>query len=179
MSKIIQFSEVNPISKRNTEIIKKEIYKVIKKKNFILGEDVRIFEKNFAKISKNNFAIGCGSGTDALLLSLMSLNLKKTDEIIVPAMTYISTGLSVILNNNKLVLADIDSNTGLLDINKLKTKITKKTKVVIPVNLYGQKVNLQKLRKIVGRKIHIIEDSAQSHFAFNDNNKKISKDRIA
>ena len=96
----------------------------------------------------------------------MSLNLKKEDEVIVPAMTYISTGLSVILNNNKLILADIDSDTGLISLNDVSRKISKKTKAVIPVNLYGQKVNLKKLREIVGGKIFIIEDAAQSHLSF-------------
>ena len=166
MNKIINFSEVNPLTLKENKFIKSEVNKIINKKNFILGNEVSVFEKNFAKLSKVKFAVGCGSGTDALILSLMCLNLKKDDEVIVPGMTYISTGLSVILNNNKLVLADIDPDTGLISIDKVKEKITKKTKVIIPVNLYGQKVDLGKLRKVVGKKINIIEDSAQSHFAF-------------
>ena len=172
MKKIINFSEVNPISKKENKTIKSEINKIINKKNFILGSEVLTFEKNFAKLSKVKFAVGCGSGTDALILSLMCLNLKKNDEVIVPGMTYISTGLSVILNNNKLILADIDPETGLISIDKLKEKITKKTKVIIPVNLYGQKVDLNKLKKIAGKNIKIIEDSAQSHFAFSNSDKK-------
>ena len=172
MKKIINFSEVNPITQKENKIIKSEINNIINKKNFILGNEVATFEKNFAKLSKVKFAVGCASGTDALILSLMCLNLKKDDEVIVPGMTYISTGLSVILNNNKLILADIDPETGLISINKLKEKITKKTKVIIPVNLYGQKVDLKKLRIIAGKKIKIIEDSAQSHFAFSNNKKK-------
>jgi len=109
----------------------------------------------------------------------MSLNLKKNDEVIVPGMTYISTGLAVILNNNKLILSDIDLETGLIDINKVKEKITSKTKAIIPVNLYGQKVNIKKLRKIIGKRIHIIEDSAQSHFAFDHNANKITSTNIS
>ena len=109
----------------------------------------------------------------------MSLDLNSTDEVIVPGLTYISTGLSVILNNNKLVLTDIDDKTGLIDIGKIKRKITKKTKAIIPVNLYGQKVDLKKLRKVVGGKIFIIEDSAQSHFAFYGNNKKVMPHKYA
>jgi len=72
------------------------------------------------------------------------------------------------------VLVDIDNETGLIAIDKIKKKITKKTKAIIPVNLYGQKVDLKKLRKVVGNKISIIEDSAQSHFAFNENTNKIT-----
>lgn len=179
MIKKIDFTDVNPLSKKNISNINKHILKVIKKKNFILGDEVNEFEKSFCKISKSKFSVSCGSGTDALILTLMSLNLNSQDEIIVPGLTYISTGLSVILNNNKLVLADIDNNTGLIDINNIKKKITKKTKAIIPVNLYGQKVNLKELRRVVGKKIFIIEDSAQSHLAFNENDKKITANKFA
>jgi len=166
MVKVINFSEVNPISNKQNLIIKNQIFSTIKKKDFILGKSVYEFEKDFSKLSKIKYSVGCASGTDALILSLMSLNLKKEDEIIVPGMSYISTGLSVILNNNRLVFADIDNRTGLISIEKVARKLNKNTKVIIPVNLYGQKVNLKKLRKVVGKKITIIEDSAQSIFAY-------------
>ena len=178
MIKKINFSDVNPITSRQTLLIKKEIIKLINKKDFILGSAVLDFEKNFSKMSRTNFSVGCASGTDALILALMSLNLQKEDEVIVPGLTYISTGLSVLLNNNKLVFADIDNSSGLISIESVKKKITSKTKAVIPVNLYGQKVNLEKLRKAVGKNIYIIEDSAQSHFAFTKNNKKVTSDTI-
>ena len=165
MTKIINFTNVDPIDNKDISIIKNEIFKVIKKKDFILGNSVKNFESNFAKLSQIKYSVGCASGTDALILALKSLNLKKKDEIIVPAMTYISTGLSVLLNNNKLVYADIEKDTGLISVESILKNITKNTKVIIPVNLYGQKFNLKKLREIVSKKISIIEDSAQSHFA--------------
>jgi len=179
MKNLINFTNINPISIKEISNIKKDISDVINKKNFILGKEVKIFEKIFCKISKSKFGVGCASGTDALILALKSFNLKKDDEIIVPGLTYISTGLSVILNNNKLVLADIDEDTGLILIDKINEKITKKTKAIIPVNLYGQRVDLQKLRRVIGKKIFIIEDSAQSHFAFEGNAKKIKKNKYA
>ena len=163
---MIKFSEVNPISKRLESKINKSIHKVIKKRDFILGDNVKKFEIKFSSYSKAKYSIGCATGTDALLLALMSLNLKENDEVIVPGMTYISTGLSVILNNNKLIFADIDNKTGLISIDQVKKKINKRTKVVIPVNLYGQKVDLKRLRMAIGKKIFVIEDSAQSHLAF-------------
>ena len=166
MIKKINFTHVNPITSKEIFLIKKEISKIINKKNFILGEEVRKFENNFSKLSKIKYSVGCASGTDALILALKSLELKSSDEVIVPAMTYISTGLSVLTNNNKLVYADINNDTGLISIDDIIKKITKKTKVIIPVNLYGQKVDLKKLRSRIGSKIFIVEDSAQSHFAF-------------
>ena len=179
MSKIIKFTEVNPIEKFEVKQIKKDISKTIDKGDFILGDSVKSFEKDFSNISKVRYAVGCGSGTDALILALMSLKLKEDDEIIVPGMTYISTGLSVILNNNKLVLVDIDQDTGLISMEQIKKKITKKTKAIIPVNLYGQRIDLKKLRKIVGKKIFIIEDSAQSILAFKDNDKKLFQNNLS
>ena len=184
MIKKINFTDVNPLNSKENAIIKKDIFNTISKKNFILGEDVNKFENNFSKLSKIKYSVGCGSGTDALILALKSLNIRNSDEVIVPAMTYISTGLSVLLNNKKLVYADIDNNTGLISIDNVMKKITKKTKVIIPVNLYGQKVDLKKLRKKIGKKIFIVEDSAQSHFAFScyncsikNNNKCCQKER--
>ena len=79
MTKIINFSEVNPISKVDNNVIKKEIFSVIKKKDFILGNSVKIFEKEFSKISKIKYSVGCASGTDALILSLMSLKIGFLD----------------------------------------------------------------------------------------------------
>jgi|TARA_Y100000310_G_scaffold279188_1_gene298167 dTDP-4-amino-4,6-dideoxygalactose transaminase len=166
MIKTINFTEINPISNKQIKLIKKGISSTIKKKDFILGSSVQKFENEFSMISGIKYCVSCASGTDALTLALMSLNLQKNDEVIVPGFTYISTGLSVLFNNNKLICADIDKQTGLISFDDVIAKMTKKTKVIIPVNLYGQKVDLKKLREIVGNKIYLIEDSAQSHFAY-------------
>ena len=72
---------------------------------------------------------------------------KKKHEVIIPGMSYISTGLCAALNNNKIIFADIDDDTGLISFESIKKNISKNTKVVIPVNLYGQKVDIKLLRK--------------------------------
>ena len=164
MNKIF-FTNVNPFNYKIQKEINKSILNTIKNKDFILGKNVKKFEKKFSKLSNSKYAIGCATGTDALLLALKSLNLKKDHEVIIPGMSYISTGLCVALNNNKIIFADIDDKTGLISLESLKKKLTRKPKVVIPVNLYGQKVNIKQIRKIVGTRVFIIEDSAQSHFA--------------
>ena len=177
MTKSINFTNVNPVNSKDNSSIRNEIKKIINNNDFILGRVVKKFEDNFSKLSQINYSVGCASGTDALILSLKSLNLKKHHEVIVPAMTYISTGLSVLLNNNKLVYADIENDTGLISIDSITRNITKNTRAVIPVNLYGQKIDLKKLRNSISKKIFIIEDSAQSHFAyscFSCGNKKIN-----
>jgi len=165
MIKKINFTDVNPFNNKIQIAINKSILNTIKNKDFILGKNVKKFEKKFSKLSNSKYSIGCATGTDALLLALKSLNLKKYHEVIIPGMSYISTGLCVSLNNNKIIFADIDEKTGLISFKSIKKKLSKNTKVVIPVNLYGQKVNIRLLREIVGKKVFIIEDSAQSHFS--------------
>ena len=166
MTKTIEFTDVNPIANKDIFLIRNEIIKIINNNDFILGQTVKKFEDNFSKLSQIRYSVGCASGTDALILALKSLNLKKHHEVIVPAMTYISSGLSVLLNSNKLIYADIENDTGLISIESIIKNITKNTRVIIPVNLYGQKIDLKKLRNSISKKISIIEDSAQSHFAY-------------
>ena len=161
----MKFAEVNPFSGKIQKKINKSIIETIKKKDFILGKKVKKFENEFSKLVNTKYAVGCGTGTDALLLALKSLNLKEKHEVIIPGISYISTGLCAALNNNKIIFADIDGDTGLISFESIKKKISKNTRVVIPVNLYGQKVDIRLLRKLVGKKIFIIEDSAQSHFS--------------
>ena len=91
-------------------------------------------------------------------------------------MTWISTVLSIINNNLKPVLVDVDRNNSLISLNEIKKKINKKTKVILPVNLYGGVVNIKQVKKIIGkRKIFIIEDSAQAHGAKDDFGNNIGK----
>ena len=161
----MKFTEVNPFNNKIQKDINKSILNTVKKKDFILGKNVKKFEEKFSRLSNSKYAVGCANGTDALLLALKSLNLKKKHEVIIPGMSYISTGLCASLNNNKIIFADIDDETGLISFESIKKKLSKNTKVIIPVNLYGQKVNIKLLRKIVGKRVFIIEDSAQSHFS--------------
>ena len=127
----MKFTEVNPFNSKIQNNINKSILKTIKRRDFILGKNVKEFEKKFSKLSNSKYGVGCASGTDALLLSLRSLNLKKKDEVIVPGMSYISTGLCASLNNNKIVFADIDNKTGLISFESVRLKLSKNTKVII------------------------------------------------
>ena len=161
----MKFTEVNPFNNKIQKDINKSILNTVKKKDFILGKNVKKFEEKFSKLSNSKYAVGCANGTDALLLALKSLNLKKKHEVIIPGMSYISTGICASLNNNKIIFADIDDETGLISFESIKKNISKNTKVVIPVNLYGQKVDIKLLREVVGKRVFIIEDSAQSHFS--------------
>ena len=162
----MKFTDVNPFSKNEQSKINKSLLSTVKKGDFILGKNVEKFEKKFSKLANVKYSVGCATGTDALILSIKALGLKKKHEVIIPGMSYISTGLSLALNKTKICFADIDPDTGLISLDSIKNKINKNTKAIIPVNLYGQKVDIKKLRSIVGKSVFIIEDSAQSHFAF-------------
>ena len=96
---MIKFLDIYNQDKKLHKLIIKDIYKLFKKGDFILGNDVLNFEKKFAKFCQSNYAISCANGTDALYLALRSLNLPSGSEVIVPAMTWISTISAIILNN--------------------------------------------------------------------------------
>lgn len=172
MSKIEFFNIFNQDKVIHNKIIKK-ISNTIKNNNFILTEDVNKFEKNYSKYCNAKFCVGLANGTDALFLSLKSLNLKKNDEVIIPAMTWKSTLTSVLGNNLKPVLVDINENNSNIDLEDLKKKVTNKTKAIIVVHLYGNPGQIFKIRKIIkGKKIKIIEDAAQAHGAIETSTKK-------
>jgi len=153
--------------------INNEINNVLNSCNYINGSQVNTFENNFASYIGKKYCIGVNSGTDALEIALSSLNLDKDSEVIIQGNTYIATCYSVINNNLKLVLCDVDKKTHMIDLDDLESKITKKTKVIIVVHLYGFSVNMEKLLEICEKyNIILIEDCAQSHGA-TFNNKKL------
>ena len=149
--------------------LKKEIlFKVDKnlsKGDIFFGNELINFEKNFIKKYKSNYGIAVGSGTDALLISLKALNLKKGDEVITAANTAIPT-ISAIINSGAIPrLVDVGEDY-LIDPLKIEKAINKKTKVIIPVHLYGQACDMDKIKKISNKyKLIIIEDCAQAQGA--------------
>ena len=146
--------------------IDRAIFKVIKSQRFVLGPETEMFEKKFANFCGKKYALGLGSGTEALYLALMAIGLKRGDEVIVPAFTFGATAEAVSFLGGSLKFCDIDSKTGLIDTRDLKRKISKKTKFVIPVHLYGQLAPIDKISKIIQKKgIKILEDAAQAHGA--------------
>ncbi len=157
--------------KKNYESIQNEVNEefnnLFKKCDFILGEKVKIFENNFANYIGVKHFVGCANGTDALEIAVKALDLKEDDEIIVQGNTYIATCLGVLNNNIKLILCDINPNTFMIDIDKLKRKITNKTKAVIIVHLYGLVPEMDIIKDICQtNNLYLIEDCAQAHGAY-------------
>lgn len=146
--------------------INEKITQVISRGDFTLGEELRLFEEEFAQYCNGKYAIGVGSGTDALLFSLLACGIKPGDEVITAANTFVATIEAISFAGAKPVLVDINPNNYNLDLNNLERAINKKTKAVLPVHLYGQAVNMDRLVQIAKfYHLCVIEDACQAHGA--------------
>lgn len=133
---------------------------------YILGNNVKKFEENFSYFNNSKYTIGVASGLDALILSLKAFDFGKDSEIIVPSNTYIATILSVLHNGFKPVLIEPDLNTYNIDPSKIEAKVTKKTKAIMVVHLYGQPCDMKPIVELaIKYNLKIIEDCAQAHGA--------------
>jgi dTDP-4-amino-4,6-dideoxygalactose transaminase len=150
--------------------IKSEIDNAIKQciddTNFIKGKAVTVFERSFADYLGVNCCVGCGNGTDALEIILAALNIGPGDEVLVPALTWISTAEAVTNVGAEPVFIDIDLNTYSIDYTKIPEKLTNRTKAIIPVHLYGCPADMNDIKKIAEKHgLFVIEDCAQAHGA--------------
>lgn len=151
------------------------ISKVVDAQNFIMGEDIKVLENSIAAYCSGKFAVGVSSGTDALLLSLKAVGLKEGDEVITVPFTFIATAGAIYNAGGKPVFCDIDPKTYNMDPKKLAEKITKKTKVIMPVHLYGQCAEMDEIMKIAkSHNLKVIEDTAQAIGATYKNHKAAS-----
>ena len=139
------------------------LIQTLKEGNFILGKRLKVLEGKIAKLVGTKFAVGLNSGTDALFLSLKALGIGRGDEVITTPFSFISTAEVIANCGAKPVFADIEPETYNIDANKIKKAITKKTKAILPVHLYGQMADMKKMTQIAKRKsLFTIEDAAQA-----------------
>jgi len=138
--------------------------KVFEKGDYILGEQAHIFEGAFSKYCEVQYGVGVNSGTDVLHLALMALDIQEGDEVIVPTHTFIATALCVSFCRAKPVFVDIEPDTYNIDPKAFQAAITKRTKAVIPVHIYGQPANMDEIVAIARKHgIKVVEDAAQAH----------------
>ena len=144
----------------------KEMFtEAIKYSKFIGGKEISVFEKNFAKKMKSKYCVSVANGTDALIISLKCLGIKSGDEVITSAHSWVSTAGAIVAVGARPVFVDTDKYFT-IDTKKIEAKINKKTKAIIPVHLYGQSCEMDKLLIIAKKyKIKIIEDCAQAHLS--------------
>jgi UDP-2-acetamido-2-deoxy-ribo-hexuluronate aminotransferase len=161
------------------EKIKKQIdtgiQAVIDQTAFIKGPDVKAFQEELAAFLQVKEVITCGNGTDALQIAMMGLDLKPGDEVITASFTYVATAEVIALLGLTPVLVDVDPDTFLIDPEKIEAAITPKTKAIVPVHLFGQCADMERILGIARKhQLYVIEDTAQalgSVYSFSDGSK--------
>src|SRR5262245_49681106 len=139
------------------------IQSVLTATDFIMGSAVREFEADLAAYLEVKHAVACASGTDALQVAMMALGIGRGDEVITSPFTFVATAETIALLGATPVYVDIDPKTYNLDANLIASRITRKTKAVIPVHLYGQPADLDPIMALAGeRGLKVIEDAAQA-----------------
>lgn len=139
------------------------ISNVIDRTAFINGEEVKDFSQNLSSYLGVKHVITCGNGTDALQIALMSLNLQPTDEIIVPAFTFIASAEVIGLLGYRPVMVDVDYNNYIVTAKNIEKAITVNTKAIIPVHLFGQGAEMEAIMDIAKKyDLYVIEDNAQA-----------------
>jgi dTDP-4-amino-4,6-dideoxygalactose transaminase len=139
------------------------VARVIDSQQFVLGSEVALLEEEIASYSTTNFAIGCASGSDALLLALMALDIKAGDEVITTPFTFFATGSAIARLGARPQFVDIDPRTYNINPTLVEAAITEHTRAILPVHMYGQCADMDALLEIASRHgLPIVEDSAQA-----------------
>jgi dTDP-4-amino-4,6-dideoxygalactose transaminase len=176
MMKPIQMVDLTTQYERIGEEMGKAVLDVLRSGKYINGEPVKELTENLAAYTGAKYVVPCANGTDALQISLMSLNLQPGDEVIIPAFTYIACAEVIALLKLKPVLVDVDPQTFNIDVQKIEEAISSKTKAILPVHLFGQIADMEPILKIAKeRGLSVIEDNAQSIgtiYTFSDGTKK-------
>ncbi len=161
----ILFNKLGEEYKKYKKFFDQKIKKVLKSGNFILGEEVENFEKEFAQYIGVKYCVGVGNGLEALQLSLKALDIGPGDEVITTPLSAVASALCIELVGAKAVFVDIDKYFH-LDPTEIEKYITKKTKAILGVHIYGQPFDIEKILKICKKyKLYLIEDCAQAHGA--------------
>jgi len=152
------------------KLIRQEALKVMERvfdsKNYILGEGVTKFESEYADFNQVKHAVGVGNGLDSLTISLKALEIGYEDEVIVPAHTFIATWLAVSHVGAKIIPVEPDLSTFNISAVEIEKAITPRTKAIMPVHLYGQPCDMEKIMQIAEKhNLKVIEDNAQAHGA--------------
>ena len=162
----VPFADLGLQYDNHREVFEKVLIETASSAQYVMGPEVTKFEKRFAEYLGVPEVVSVASGTDALRLSCLALNLRPGDEVLVPANTFIASILGVCELGAQPVPVDVDSETYLMDLADAERRVTSKTKGIIPVHLYGQTLNMNSLMDFAhSHKLFIIEDACQAHGA--------------
>jgi dTDP-4-amino-4,6-dideoxygalactose transaminase len=140
--------------------------RVIQEADFILGREVTLFEEEFAAFCEAKYAVGVDSGTSGLELALRAYDIGPGDEVITAANTFIATALAISHAGAKPVLVDVDPLTSTIDVRGIAKAVTRRTKAILPVHLYGHPAHMEPIQQVAKRLgIIVIEDACQAHGA--------------
>jgi len=160
----IPFIDIASSYRQTRRDIQRSLKRLFQDSDFVLGRDVRSFEEKFAQYVGSPYALGVNSGTDALFLGLKAFGAGSGDEVIVPAYTYIASAFAVSYTGARPVFVDIDDRTFNLDPSRLEAAVTKRTKAIMPVHLYGQSADMDPILRVARKHgLKVIEDAAQAH----------------
>ena len=150
-------------NKNLSDEIDKRFKDILHSGQYILGKNVKKLEKKFALILNAKYAVSCNSGTDALILSLRACSIGSGDEVITSPFTYFATAEAIALVGAKPIFADINPHTFNINYKNVESLITKKTKAIMPVHIFGQAAEMIPLKKLCRKyNLKLIEDCAQS-----------------
>ena len=159
----IDYANLNLQYQNYKKSIDDAIFKVVKNSKFIMGEEVHKLEQNLEKFTGVKHSITCSSGTDALLLAMMAMNIQPNDEIITTPFTWVSTSETIALLKARPVFVDIEPDTFNIDASLIEAAITKNTKAIMPVSLFGQPADIDHIQTIANKhNLKVIIDGAQS-----------------
>lgn len=162
----IPFVSFLPLERELDTDIRDAFERVYARSWYILGDEDRKFEKEFAEYCNAKCCVGVGNGLDALMLALKALDIGEGDEVIVPSNTYIATALAVTYVGAKPIFVEPDIHTYNINPANTKSAISEKTKAIIPVHLYGQPCDMDAIMKIANENgLYVVEDCAQAHGA--------------
>jgi len=160
----IPFSTVEYMHREIENELKAKFAEVLKSNWFISGQQNKIFEKHFSEYCGTLYTVGCGNGLDAISLILKAYGIGKGDEVIVPSFTFIATALAVTYTGAKPIFVEVDESSFTLDPMLIESAITKHTKAIIVVHLYGMAADMDPIMTIAKKhNLKVIEDSAQAH----------------
>ena len=143
--------------------VQQAVDRVFNSQRFVLGDEVRQLETSIAEYCQTKHAVGCASGSDALLLALMALDVKAGDEVITTPFSFFATAAAIARLGARPVFVDIDPRTYNIDVSRVADAITPRTKVIMPVHLYGQCAQMDPLLDLGERRgIAVVEDAAQA-----------------
>lgn len=163
---MIKFLDLKAVNRRYELDIREAFSRVLESGWYLLGKEIESFEMEFAEYCGVGYAVGVASGLDALVLIIKAYGFGPGDEIIVPANTYIATILAVTTCGAEPVFVEPDRKTHLIDVKKIKEKITARTKAIMPVHLYGQICDMMSICSLAKKYgLKVIDDAAQGHGA--------------